>query len=101
MDGPKRFYVQLRQNKELLKFLEDSIKNFSVESLGARLPVPGKSYIAKCPKSNKLFRASALNVSETQCKIRYTDYGETDVISNKDIFYLPMSVSKVEALSIL
>ncbi|XP_026733663.1 maternal protein tudor-like isoform X2 [Trichoplusia ni] len=87
-DGPELFAVQLVNDANKLQDMMDDINKRPHSSL-TEPPMIGTVCLGRMSGDRVICRAIVMNLSGSQCKLFFVDFGDTDMVSYYDIFDIP------------
>ncbi|KAI8426044.1 hypothetical protein MSG28_005011 [Choristoneura fumiferana] len=87
-EGPELFAVQLTQDAKKLQDMMDEINKRPHSSL-AEPPMIGTVCLGRMSGDRVICRAIVMNLSGSQCKLFFVDFGDTEMVSYYDIFDIP------------
>lgn len=87
-DGPELFAVQLVPDAKKLDNMMDEINRRPHCSL-AEPPMIGTVCLGRMSVDRIICRAIVMNLSGSQCKLFFVDFGDTEMVSYYDIFDIP------------
>lgn len=87
-DGPELFAVQLVTDAKKLEDMMDEINRRPHSSL-AEPPMIGTVCLGRMSIDRIICRAIVMNLSGSQCKLFFVDFGDTEMVSYYDIFDIP------------
>ncbi|XP_074471432.1 tudor domain-containing 6 isoform X3 [Sebastes fasciatus] len=99
---PSEFWIQTQNYANELDELMDSIYHLYKESVNkhvVRNPTVGL-YCAAKAEDGEFYRATVAEVAETQIKVFFVDYGNTEVVDRSNIRTLPDELKKLPCLSL-
>ncbi|KAJ2943611.1 hypothetical protein O0L34_g16719 [Tuta absoluta] len=87
-EGPELFAVQLVTDAKKLQDMMDDINRRPHSSL-AEPPMIGTVCLGRMSGDRIICRAIVMNLSGSQCKLFFVDFGDTEMVSYYDIFDIP------------
>lgn len=87
-EGPELFAVQLVSDAKKLQEMMDDINRRPHSSL-AEPPMIGTVCLGRMSGDRIICRAIVMNLSGSQCKLFFVDFGDTEMVSYYDIFDIP------------
>ncbi|CAH2981454.1 unnamed protein product [Chilo suppressalis] len=87
-EGPELFAVQLVTDAKRLQDMMDDINRRPHSSL-AEPPMIGTVCLGRMSGDRIICRAIVMNLSGSQCKLFFVDFGDTEMVSYYDIFDIP------------
>ncbi|CAK1585968.1 unnamed protein product [Parnassius mnemosyne] len=87
-EGPELFAVQLVSDAKKLQDMMDDINRRPHSSL-AEPPMIGTVCLGRMSGDRIICRAIVMNLSGSQCKLFFVDFGDTEMVSYYDIFDIP------------
>ncbi|KAM3966126.1 LOW QUALITY PROTEIN: tudor domain containing protein [Aphomia sociella] len=87
-EGPELFAVQLVTDAKKLQDMMDDINKRPHSSL-AQPPMIGTVCLGRMSGDRIICRAIVMNLSGSQCKLFFVDFGDTEMVSYYDIFDIP------------
>ncbi|KAL0822320.1 hypothetical protein ABMA28_004423 [Loxostege sticticalis] len=87
-EGPELFAVQLATDAKKLQDMMDDINKRPHSSL-AEPPMIGTVCLGRMSGDRIICRAIVMNLSGSQCKLFFVDFGDTEMVSYYDIFDIP------------
>lgn len=87
-EGPDLFAVQLVTDAKKLQDMMDEINRRPHSSL-AEPPMIGTVCLGRMSGDRIICRAIVMNLSGSQCKLFFVDFGDTEMVSYYDIFDIP------------
>ncbi|XP_026762848.2 maternal protein tudor-like isoform X1 [Galleria mellonella] len=87
-EGPELFAVQLVADAKKLQDMMDDINKRPHSSL-AEPPMIGTVCLGRMSGDRIICRAIVMNLSGSQCKLFFVDFGDTEMVSYYDIFDIP------------
>ncbi|XP_028158035.1 maternal protein tudor-like isoform X4 [Ostrinia furnacalis] len=87
-EGPELFAVQLATDAQRLQNMMDDINKRPHSSL-AEPPMIGTVCLGRMSGDRIICRAIVMNLSGSQCKLFFVDFGDTEMVSYYDIFDIP------------
>lgn len=87
-EGPELFAVQLVADAKKLQDMMDDINRQPHRSL-AEPPMIGTVCLGRMSGDRIICRAIVMNLSGSQCKLFFVDFGDTEMVSYYDIFDIP------------
>lgn len=87
-EGPELFAVQLVTDAKKLQNMMDEINRRPHSSL-AEPPMIGTVCLGRMSGDRIICRAIVMNLSGSQCKLFFVDFGDTEMVSYYDIFDIP------------
>lgn len=87
-EGPELFAVQLVADAKKLQDMMDDINRRPHSSL-AEPPMIGTVCLGRMSGDRIICRAIVMNLSGSQCKLFFVDFGDTEMVSYYDIFDIP------------
>lgn len=87
-EGPELFAVQLVTDAKKLQDMMDEINRRPHSSL-AEPPMIGTVCLGRMSGDRIICRAIVMNLSGSQCKLFFVDFGDTEMVSYYDIFDIP------------
>lgn len=87
-EGPELFAVQLVTDAKKLQDMMDDINRRPHSSL-AEPPMIGTVCLGRMSGDRIICRAIVVNLSGSQCKLFFVDFGDTEMVSYYDIFDIP------------
>ncbi|XP_023118492.2 tudor domain-containing 6 isoform X2 [Amphiprion ocellaris] len=102
VSSPSQFWIQTQNYTQDLDELMDGIYHLYKDSPNkdpVRNPTVGLYCVAKS-EDGEFYRATVTEVCETQVKVFYVDYGNTEVVDRSDIRMLPAKFKKLPWLAL-
>ncbi|CAH1638555.1 unnamed protein product [Spodoptera littoralis] len=87
-EGPELFAVQLVSDAKKLQDMMDDINKRPHSSL-TEPPMIGTVCLGRMSGDRIICRAIVMNLSGSQCKLFFVDFGDTEMVSYYDIFDIP------------
>lgn len=87
-EGPELFAIQLATDCNILQDMMDEINRRPHSSL-AEPPMIGTVCLGRMSGDRIICRAIVMNLSGSQCKLFFVDFGDTEMVSYYDIFDIP------------
>lgn len=87
-EGPELFAVQMVTDAKKLQDMMDEINRRPHSSL-AEPPMIGTVCLGRMSGDRIICRAIVMNLSGSQCKLFFVDFGDTEMVSYYDIFDIP------------
>ncbi|XP_063382332.1 maternal protein tudor-like [Cydia fagiglandana] len=87
-EGPELFAVQLVTDAKKLQDMMDDINRIPHRSL-TEPPMIGTVCLGRMSGDRIICRAIVMNLSGSQCKLFFVDFGDTEMVSYYDIFDIP------------
>lgn len=87
-EGPELFAVQLVSDAKKLQDMMDDINKTPHSSL-TEPPMIGTVCLGRMSGDRIICRAIVMNLSGSQCKLFFVDFGDTEMVSYYDIFDIP------------
>lgn len=87
-EGPELFAVQVTADSKKLEEMMDEINRRPHSSL-AEPPMIGTVCLGRMSGDRIICRAIVMNLSGSQCKLFFVDFGDTEMVSYYDIFDIP------------
>lgn len=87
-EGPELFAVQLAADAQKLQDMMDDINRRPHRSL-TEPPMIGTVCLGRMSGDRIICRAIVMNLSGSQCKLFFVDFGDTEMVSYYDIFDIP------------
>lgn len=87
-EGPELFAVQLVADAKKLQDMMDDINKRPHSSL-KEPPIIGTVCLGRMSGDRIICRAIVVNLSGSQCKLFFVDFGDTEIVSYYDIFDIP------------
>lgn len=87
-EGPELFAVQMATDCNKLQAMMDEINRRPHSSL-AEPPMIGTVCLGRMSGDRIICRAIVMNLSGSQCKLFFVDFGDTEMVSYYDIFDIP------------
>ncbi|XP_050666481.1 tudor domain-containing 6-like isoform X3 [Leptidea sinapis] len=87
-EGPELFAIQMVSDANLLQNMMDEINRRPHKSL-AEPPMIGTVCLGRMSGDRIICRAIVMNLSGSQCKLFFVDFGDTEMVSYYDIFDIP------------
>ncbi|XP_063535748.1 maternal protein tudor-like isoform X2 [Cydia strobilella] len=87
-EGPELFAVQLVTDAKKLQDMMDDINKSPLSSL-VEPPMIGTVCVGRMSGDRIICRAIVMNLSGSQCKLFFVDFGDTEMVSYYDIFDIP------------
>lgn len=97
-EGPELFAVQLAIDCMRLQNLMDEINKRPYSSL-SEPPMIGTVCLGRMPGDGIICRAIVTNLSGSQCKLFFVDFGDTELVSYYDIFDIPEEFVKPDVFA--
>ncbi|XP_059059729.1 maternal protein tudor-like [Achroia grisella] len=93
-EGPELFTVQFVQNADKFEKMMEDINDLPHNSL-TEPPMIGTACLARIPEDRIICRAIVMNLSGSQCKLCFVDFGDIEMVSYYDIFDIPEEFVKL------
>ena len=102
ISSPQEFYVQTVENSDALDNLFTSLNNHFSTNKFERLSQPpsvGSLVCAKFSADGAWYRSEVMEISENSCRVKFIDYGNTDVVSLSEMAECPPNFVSLPILS--
>lgn len=98
VDSPSDFYLQLKDDVGAIEELQTVLQDEVSKWVHLENPTPGVFCAALYSADQAWYRAQVLDADTDITTVRFIDYGNTDVLSNKDIAIktLPMELLTID-----